>query len=160
VRRREQDEKRARGGNARANDVDGLLRIVPVLAITSTREAFASLGLPFIYTTPATNMPIDFSAPGLPPGLSIDRANGIISGRVGGGEATYQVVITASNSFGTGSAPVALTVRDDYRQWKETMFSSLQGGIEYPAAQDTADADGDGIPNVVEFSGGLDPLRK
>jgi hypothetical protein len=78
---------------------------------------------------------------------------------VGGGEAAYEVTITATNEHGIGTAKIELTVRDDYRRWKDTAFSELEGGASNPKAADAADADDDGISNILEFAAGLDPLR-
>lgn len=135
-----------------------LLLIKSVPSITSTRAAQASIGLPFIYTTTATNTPTSFGAQGLPPGLSINPSNGIISGRPVGNDRVYEVVLTAANSSGAGSATLLLTVKDDYKEWKIASFAPLFGGAENPLAQDLADADGDGICNLFEFSTGGKPL--
>jgi subtilisin family serine protease len=136
-----------------------LVRILPVPGITSSRTATASLALPFIYTTTATNSPTSFGATGLPPGLSINTSNGIISGTPVGNDTVYEVTLTATNSSGAGSASLLLTVRDDYKQWKIASFAPLFGGVDNPLAQDMADADGDGLHNLMEFATGGDPLK-
>jgi hypothetical protein len=138
--------------------VISLLRVAPVPGITSSRVAQASIGLPFIHTVTATNSPTSFDAQGLPPGLAINPNNGIISGRPVGSDRLYEVTLTATNGWGSGSATLLLTVRDDYKQWKIASFAPLFGGADNPLAQDLADADGDGMVNLLEFSGGWNPL--
>jgi PKD repeat protein len=139
--------------------VSNLVNILPIPAIMSSRNVFGSLGLPFIYSAVATNNPGAFTAEGLPAGLSINPTNGIISGRVTGGEGIHEVLLSATNGEGTGTALIVLTIRDDYRVWKENTFASLEGGAANPKAADSADPDGDGVANVIEFATGLDPLR-
>jgi hypothetical protein len=136
-----------------------LLSVLPVPGITSNRTAQARLGIPFIYTSTATNSPTSFAAQGLPPGLSINPGNGIISGRPRGADKVYEVTLTASNSSGTGSATLLLTVLDDYKEWRIASFAALLGGADNPIAQDLADADFDGLCNLLEFSAGQDPLK-
>lgn len=59
------------------------------------------------YTTTASNGPASFFASGLPPGLSLNAATGLISGipLVGG---TFLVPISATNAVGTGSAVLTI----------------------------------------------------
>src|SRR5207249_672362 len=63
----------------------------------------------FSYTITATNNPTTFNAAGLPRGLSINTADGQISGRpqVAG---TFKVVLTATNASGTGSQILTINV--------------------------------------------------
>jgi hypothetical protein len=136
------------------------LRIRPLPVLTSPKDASASLGLPFIYSTQATNSPTSFEATGLPVGTTIDASNGIISGRVKGHEATYPVLLKLTNAEGDSTFTLTLQVRDDYKKWKDGKFASLEDGAANPKAHDTADPDGDGIPNILEFSAGNDPLLK
>jgi PKD repeat protein len=139
--------------------VSHLVNVLPVPSITSSRSALGSLGLPFIYTTSATNQPNSFSAQGLPPGLSVNAENGIISGRPTGGEGVFEVTLTAINEHGSGTVIILVSVRDDYRTWKSAKFASLAGGAASPMAADAADPDRDGVSNLVEFATGLDPIR-
>jgi hypothetical protein len=77
--------------------------------ITSAGSASATLGTSFTYTITASNSPTSYSATGLPSGLTVNSSTGLISGsalNVG----TYNATITASNSAGSGSATLAITV--------------------------------------------------
>src|SRR5687767_2416456 len=69
----------------------------------------APLGTPFSYQITATNSPTSYFASSLPPGLTIARDSGMISGSptvVG----TTNVVLGATNAAGTGIATLRLTV--------------------------------------------------
>jgi hypothetical protein len=77
--------------------------------ISSPTTAVGTLGLPFNYTTTAINAPTGFGATGLPSGLGIDPATGIISGTPGA-SGPFAVTLFATNNFGTASTNLALTV--------------------------------------------------
>ena len=62
-------------------------------------------GVPFLYRIPATGeRPITFAATGLPQGLTLDPATGIISGRVKS-RGEYAVTLTATNARGQVKRP-------------------------------------------------------
>jgi hypothetical protein len=77
--------------------------------ITSRPTASGSIGTSFNYTITATNSPTSYSAPGLPAGLSVSMSTGLISGTPTTA-ATSSVTISATNSGGTGSSPLTLTI--------------------------------------------------
>lgn len=88
-------------------DSQGMLLLPPV--ITSSATASAVMGEPFSFQIAATNNPTVFSAIGLPSGLNLNSVSGLISGTpVVAGSST--VAIGASNSSGSGSASLMLTV--------------------------------------------------
>ncbi|WEA00040.1 cellulose binding domain-containing protein [Mucilaginibacter sp. SJ] len=77
--------------------------------ISSATTATATNGAPFSYNIIASANPSSYSASGLPAGLSIDAATGIISGTptaLGQSEIT----IAATNASGTGTATLMLNV--------------------------------------------------
>ena len=76
---------------------------------TGSLAVTAYLGRPFSHQLTATNAPTSFGAPGLPPGLTIDPATGIISGTPTE-EAVSQVALTATNNAGSGNAVLELSV--------------------------------------------------
>ena len=68
--------------------------------INSPRIFGATSGNPFLFTVAATGeRPIYFAAEGLPEGLSIDSATGIITGKVGR-KGDYTVTLKAKNALG------------------------------------------------------------
>ena len=76
--------------------------------ITSAGTAGATTAAAFSYQIEATNSPTSYGATGLPNGLSISAA-GLISGtptQAG----TFSVTLSATNGYGTGTAPLTLTV--------------------------------------------------
>jgi hypothetical protein len=84
---------------------------VPVLApvVSSATTATAALGATFSYTIEATNLPSSYNAGGLPAGLTINTTTGVISGAPTS-LGLYNVVITATNLVGSGSANLAINV--------------------------------------------------
>lgn len=80
----------------------------PTLANVS---ATGSFGQAFSYQISATNLPTTFNAVGLPAGLSIDGASGLISGTPAA-VGTFPVAISAANANGSASATLTLTIND------------------------------------------------
>jgi DNA/RNA endonuclease G (NUC1) len=81
----------------------------PKPVVTSATTATATANNAFSFQITANNSPTDFSASGLPAGLSIDNATGRITGTptVPG---AYVVNLTASNANGDGTATLTLTI--------------------------------------------------
>jgi len=78
--------------------------------ITSPAIAHGTVGVPFVtYQITGTGMPESFTATGIPAGLTFDFLTGAINGTptVAG---TSNVVITARNSAGVGSAKLTITI--------------------------------------------------
>ncbi len=70
-----------------------------VAAVTSPAAATGSPGAPFSFTVTATQSPQSFSATGLPPGLTLNPATGVISGTPTT-DGSYTVTLTVTNSTG------------------------------------------------------------
>jgi len=81
----------------------------PMPVITSALTSNVYISTFYNYTITATNTPTSYNASGLPAGLTINTSTGLISGTptVGG---TYNITISATNAFGTGSATLVLQV--------------------------------------------------
>ncbi|MQP24441.1 choice-of-anchor D domain-containing protein [Flavobacterium sp. LMO8] len=77
--------------------------------ITSSLSASGNQGSSFTYTITATNSPTSYNATGLPAGLSIDTATGIITGTptVAG---SFNITITATNGIGADNETLVLTL--------------------------------------------------
>ena len=80
-------------------------------AIISPLTAVGFLGQPFSYTIAGANSASLFTAQGLPPGLTLNSTNGVISG-TNSLAGDYQVSITASNALGVGASVVDIQVLD------------------------------------------------
>jgi len=69
-------------------------------------------GNPFLFAIPATgNRPMEFSAEGLPKGLTLDNATGHITGSLTE-RGTYAVTLGAKNSLGTAARQFKIVVGD------------------------------------------------
>src|SRR5438067_2512929 len=83
----------------------------PKPVITSPTAATGQVGVAFSYQITASNGPIiSYNATGLPGGLSVNTSTGLISGTPTTA-GTYSVTISATNSSGTGSATLTLTIK-------------------------------------------------
>jgi uncharacterized repeat protein (TIGR03803 family) len=81
----------------------------PPPAITSALTASGRAGHAFTYEITASNTPTSFAATGLPAGLTINRATGMITGTPAA-TGTTSVVLAAANSGGVGRATLTLTI--------------------------------------------------
>ena len=79
--------------------------------VTSVLTATAATGEPFTYQIAATNTPGGYAATGLPDGLTLDPATGLVTGTPTTA-GTSNVTLSATNTGGTGTAVLVLTVGD------------------------------------------------
>jgi len=95
-------------GGVTSNPATLTLIGTPVISGSLTATAYGQT-FPFLYTITAANSPTSFGATGLPPGLSVDTQTGVISG-IPATTGVFQVTLAASNSSGTGTAVLTLTL--------------------------------------------------
>lgn len=83
----------------------------PLLGPTSAVSG--RVGRPFRFQIEAVNPPAAFHAEGLPPGLALDAATGVIAGVPRGPGGVYAVILSASNASGADRGDLALTIGAD-----------------------------------------------
>lgn len=79
--------------------------------VTSPLSAVAFLGQPFSFRVSGANTPTNFTATGLPPGLSFTATNGLING-IPSLAGNFSVAVTCSNNIGLGASLVNIQVID------------------------------------------------
>ncbi|MER5177352.1 glycosyl hydrolase family 28 protein [Streptomyces sp. NPDC002896] len=79
--------------------------------ITSPDQATATKNQVFNYLITASALPTSFNADGLPKGLDIDTATGLISGTAVDNVGTFTATVSATNSVGTATQTVTLTIQ-------------------------------------------------
>ena len=100
-------------GNAAGTDTETLvLTLQAAPDITSTLIAIATRGTAFSYQIAADNSPTSFNATGLPGGLSINTATGLISGTPNVPAGTFNVSLSAANAAGTGTATLLINLSE------------------------------------------------
>jgi Domain of unknown function (DUF4082)/Bacterial Ig domain/Putative Ig domain len=77
--------------------------------ITSASTASGTVNSPFSYTITASNNPTSFNATNLPAWATVNTTTGVISGTPTA-TGTSNVTVSATNSAGTGTAPLSLTI--------------------------------------------------
>ncbi len=131
--------------------------------ITSSLAAAGQTGVPFSYTITSSGgtVPITFTAGPLPEGLSLNPDTGLISG-IPSTVGPTRVSMSASNNAGSGpTRTLAITVTDTptlipIGLWRSDNFGA--SALNPDIAGDLADPDGDGLPNLLEYATGSDPL--
>ena len=99
----------ATNGGGTGNATLTLTITVGAPVITSATTASGTVGRPSRYQITATNSPTSYGATGLPAGLSVNTATGLISGTPTAA-GTSTVTLSATNGGGTGNATLTLTI--------------------------------------------------
>ena len=121
------------GGSSNEGTV---FKLTPPFATVTTGNAYS-------YQITATNSPTSYGASGLPAGLSVNTATGLISGTptVPG---TYNVTISASNAGGTGSASMTIIVQP---------LATIVGWWKFDEGSGTTAVDSSGLGNNGTYVG-------
>jgi PKD repeat protein len=81
--------------------------VAPV--ISSAATATGTTGTAFSYTITASNTPTSYAATGLPAGITVNTATGVVSGTPTTA-GTYTATVSATNAGGTGNKTVTITI--------------------------------------------------
>jgi hypothetical protein len=119
-------------------------------SVTAAQTTTGVVGTALSYTVAATGGELTYTASNLPPGLAINAATGVISGMPTTAGTTL-VNLGVSNTQGAASGTLTITVVTAFDAWAAT--NSLMG----LQAATTADPDGDGLTNALEYALALDP---
>src|SRR5882724_11304428 len=98
------------GGGGTSNAKTFTVTNPPAPVVTGGTQA-GTVGIAFTYQIVASNCPTSYNATGLPPGLSVNTSTGVISGTPTT-TGTYSVTISATNSGGTGTATLVITINN------------------------------------------------
>jgi len=125
-------------------NLDYITFVAPVSApvISSATTASGTTGTAFGYTITASNTPTSYNAIGLPAGLSVNTATGVISGTPTTA-ATSTVTISATNATGTGTTTLTITVAA--ASSTETPFNGTAATIPGTVQAENYDNGGQGV---------------
>ena len=128
--------------------------------ITSPTVAGGTLGTAFNYQITGINIPTSYGASGLPVGLNVNTATGLISGTPTA-YGVFTVTLSANNATGTGSATLTLNIANYADSngngvndsWEMTYFGNLTT-VTVNSRNNL-----DGLLDRDEYRLGLDPTK-
>jgi hypothetical protein len=111
--------------------------------ITSALTATGRVNRPFTYTITASGNPTAYGASGLPAGLSVNTASGLVSGTPETAGA-FTVLLSATNATGVGTTNLLLSIADNAPSqwagnghWYQAVYAG-PSGISWPDASAAA----------------------
>ena len=110
--------------------------VVPPV-INSANTASGGLGVPFAYLITATNTPTSFNATGLPAGLTVNTATGVISGTPTAAGSSA-ITLTATNPAGSGTQALTFTVAQPVPVISSAAVATGRAGVVFAGYTTTA----------------------
>lgn len=114
------------GGNVTSDPAIVTVAVISAPVITSTAAVTTPPLVPVSYAIEASNSPARFSATGLPFGLTLDSATGVISGTPLN-TGIFTVSLGATNDYGTGGATLLLTVEARLPSYADKLLIGATG---------------------------------
>jgi hypothetical protein len=120
--------------------------------VTSVLNAYGFVGQPFTYTVTGANSPTSFGASNVPPGLTFNSTNGVLSG-VPSLAGVFDVSIAVTNAVGVGEAVLRLEVFDTGSSVTREVWLNAPGltvtniPLHLPATQTNSLGNLEGISN-------------
>jgi len=126
-------------------------------ALTSAPAVSGGFGQVFNYILSFSGVMGGYRASGLPSGLGLDSATGMIAGTPTA-TGVFPVTVEATNGAGTSTTTVTISIEANYLSWQHSKFTAgerADANISGPNAVYGQD----GLPNLVKYALGLEPKQ-